>query len=160
MGVDKNTSPKRELGLYPKFTTKDSHTSLPRSRSHYGLTNPRNKPQMGPKRKHESRSKRLSNPAQCRVDGPGAWGGQSADTGRTVRYPQADSPLIATERFDMHSNTRTVHTSSTKVREQLVLHARSTTSRRTIAKHLPAKNCWPTRSKQKRSRACDEQEEP
>jgi hypothetical protein len=28
MGADKNSSPNRELGLYPKFTTKDSHTLL------------------------------------------------------------------------------------------------------------------------------------
>jgi hypothetical protein len=34
MGADKNSSPK----LYRKHTTKDSHTSLPRSRSHYGCT--------------------------------------------------------------------------------------------------------------------------
>jgi hypothetical protein len=31
MGVDKNSSQKIKLDLYPKFTTKDSHTSLPRS---------------------------------------------------------------------------------------------------------------------------------
>jgi hypothetical protein len=36
MGADKNSSPKRELGLCPKYTTKDSHTSLLRSRSHNG----------------------------------------------------------------------------------------------------------------------------
>jgi hypothetical protein len=28
MGADKNSSPKRELGLDPKFTTKDFHTSF------------------------------------------------------------------------------------------------------------------------------------
>jgi hypothetical protein len=28
MGADKNSSPKRELDLYLKFTTKDFHTSL------------------------------------------------------------------------------------------------------------------------------------
>jgi hypothetical protein len=113
MGADKNSYPKRELGLYPNFTTKDSHTSLPRSRSHYGPTNPRNKPQTIPKRKQESRSKGLSNLAQCRADGPRAWGGQSANTGRTVRYPREDGPLIVIERPDAHSNTRTVCTLST-----------------------------------------------
>jgi hypothetical protein len=113
MGDDKNSSPKRELGLYPKFTTKDSHTSLPRSCSHYGPTNPRNKPQTIPKWKHKSRSNGLSNPAQCRADGPRAWGGQSADTMQTVCYPRADSPLIATEQPDANSNTRMVRTSST-----------------------------------------------
>jgi hypothetical protein len=30
MEADKNSSPKRELSLYPKITTKDSYTSLPR----------------------------------------------------------------------------------------------------------------------------------
>jgi hypothetical protein len=110
MGADKNFSPRRELGLYPKFTTKDSHTSLPRSRSHSGPTNPRNKPQTIPKRKQDSRSKGLSNPAQCQADGPRAWGGQSADTGRTVRYSRADGPVIATERPNAHLDTRTVRT--------------------------------------------------
>jgi hypothetical protein len=28
MGADTNSSPKRELGLCPKFTTKDSHTGF------------------------------------------------------------------------------------------------------------------------------------
>jgi hypothetical protein len=86
---------------------------LPRSRSHYGPTNPRNKPQTIPKRKHESRSKGLSNPAQCQADGPRAWVGQSADTGWTDRYPRADNVLIATKRPDAHSNTRMVRTSFT-----------------------------------------------
>jgi hypothetical protein len=46
----------RENSAYtPKFTTKNSHTSLPRSRSHYGRTNPRNKPQTIPKGKHEAK---------------------------------------------------------------------------------------------------------
>jgi hypothetical protein len=86
---------------------------LPRSRSHYGPTNPRNKPQTIPKRKHETRSKGLNNPAQCRADGLRACGRQSADTGPTVRYPQADGPLVSTKGPDEHSNTRTVRTSST-----------------------------------------------
>jgi hypothetical protein len=30
MGADKNSSPNRELGLCPEFTTKDSHTGFPR----------------------------------------------------------------------------------------------------------------------------------
>jgi hypothetical protein len=70
MGADKNSSSKRELGLCPKFTTKDSHTSLPRLRSHNGPTNPRNKPQTIPKQKHESRSKGLSGSAKHQVDSP------------------------------------------------------------------------------------------
>jgi hypothetical protein len=109
MGVDKNSSPMREPGLCPNFTTKDSHTSLPRSRSHNGPTNPRNKPQTIPKRKHNSRSK-LSNPVLCQADGPRAWGGRSADTGRTVCYPRADNLLIATEPPDAQLETRMVRT--------------------------------------------------
>jgi hypothetical protein len=110
MGADKIFSLKRELGRYPKFTTKDSHTRFPRSRSHSGPTNPRNKPQMIPKRKHDSRSKGLSCPVTTLADGPRAWGRRSVDTGRTVRYPQADSPLITIERPKKHTETRTVRT--------------------------------------------------
>jgi hypothetical protein len=88
MGADKNSSPKRELSLDPKFTTKDSHTSLARSRSHDGRTNPKNKPQMIPKRKHEPRSKGLSCSAPVQADGPRPWGGLSATTTRTVRTTQ------------------------------------------------------------------------
>jgi hypothetical protein len=108
MGADKNSSPKRELGLYPKFTTKDSYTSLPRSRSHNGPTNPRNKPQTTPKQKHNSRNKGQSNPAQCRADGPRARGGRSADGGRTVHYPRANGPLNAIGTPDELLETRMV----------------------------------------------------
>jgi hypothetical protein len=85
MGADKNFSPKRELSLDPKFTTKESHTSLPRSRSHDGRTNPRNKPQTVPKRKHKQRRKGLSCSAAVQAEGPRPWGGLSATTARTVR---------------------------------------------------------------------------
>jgi hypothetical protein len=85
MGADKNSSPKRELVLCPKFTTKDSHTSLPRSRSHNGPTNLRDKPQTIPKRKHNSRSKGLSNPAQDQTDCPRPSSGQSVKRNRTTR---------------------------------------------------------------------------
>jgi hypothetical protein len=85
MGSDKNSCPKRELGLYPKFTTRDSHTSLPRSRSHNRRTNPRNKPQMIPKRKHKARSKGLSCPETAQADCPRSRGGLSTGTTRTVR---------------------------------------------------------------------------
>jgi hypothetical protein len=63
-----------------------------------------------PKRKHDSRSKGLSNPAQCLAGGPQGWGGRSADTGRTVRDPRADSLLNATEPPEAHPETRTVRT--------------------------------------------------
>jgi hypothetical protein len=85
MGADKNSSPKRELSLNPKFTTMDSHTSLPRSHSHNGRTNPRNKPQTIPKQKHEPRGKGLSYSAAIQADGPPPWGGLSATTTRTDR---------------------------------------------------------------------------
>jgi hypothetical protein len=75
MRADKNSSPKRELGLYPKFTATDSHN---------GPTNPRNKPQMIPKRKHEARSKGLSCPAGALADSPRPWGERSAVTVWTV----------------------------------------------------------------------------
>jgi hypothetical protein len=92
MRADKNSSPKRELDLCPKFTTKDSHTSLPRSRSHNGPTNPRNKPQTIPKRKRNSRSKGLSNSAQHQADGPRGWGGRFARLGQMVRGHRANDP--------------------------------------------------------------------
>jgi hypothetical protein len=76
----------------PKFTTKDSHMRLPRSRSHNGPTNSRNKPKTILKRKHNSRSKGLSCHAKAQADGPRGWGGRSASTGRMVRDPRADSP--------------------------------------------------------------------
>jgi hypothetical protein len=168
MGADKNSSPKRELGLYPKFTIKDSHTSLPRSRIHSGPTNPRNKPQTIPKRKYDSRSKGLSCPVTTLADSPRAWGGQSADTGWTVRYPRADCPLNTTERPTEHTEMRTVRTWSSD-------NPRATGAARTVRglwadgpvplrgrsdKPLPTRNSWPNRSKQRRSRTHDEHEEP
>jgi hypothetical protein len=84
--------------------------SLPRSRSHSGPTNPRNKSQMIPKRKHDSRSKGLSCPATTLADGPRAWGERSADTRRMVRYPWVDGPLITIERPNKNTETRTVRT--------------------------------------------------
>jgi hypothetical protein len=144
MGADKNSSLKRELDLYPKYTTKDSHTSLPRSRSHYGRTNPRNKPQTIPKRKHEARSKGLSNPVLCWADGPRAWGGHSADTRRMVLYLRAEGPRTPGRRSATHERTvrysqqndptrtptrrRSIPRPRT-VREQLVPRGRSATSR-------------------------------
>jgi hypothetical protein len=80
----------REPDLYHEFTTKDSHTSLPRSRSHNGPINPRNKPQTIPKWKHDSRSKGFSCPATTLADSPRPWGGRSAVTGQTVCGHRAD----------------------------------------------------------------------
>jgi hypothetical protein len=92
MGADKNSSPKRELGLCPKFTTKDSYTSLPRSRSHSGPTNPRSKRQTIPKRKQNSKSEGLSSSALDQVDCPQAPGGPSARPWLTVRMAATDRP--------------------------------------------------------------------
>jgi hypothetical protein len=132
MGADKNSSPNKELGLYPKFTTTDSHTSLPRSRSQNRPTNPRNKPQMIPKRKHETRSKRLR-----RLQQP--W--------RTVRGPGADSPRSLCRRSATHGGLSVKHkqndptgTLSRKcsvpfprtVCEQLMPRGQSVTSGRTV----------------------------
>jgi hypothetical protein len=72
--------------------TKDSHTSLPRSCSHNGPTNPTNKPQLKATRKRNSRSKGLRKFAQPGADRPcgggglsARLGGLSANTGRTVQ---------------------------------------------------------------------------
>jgi hypothetical protein len=56
------------------------------------------------------RSKGLSCPANTLADSPRPWGRRPAVTGRTIRYPRADGPLITTERPGKHPNTRTVRT--------------------------------------------------
>jgi hypothetical protein len=152
MGADKNSSPKRELGLYPKFTTKDSRTSFPRSCSHYGPTNPTNKPQTTPKQKHESRSKGLSI-----LRSAGRW---PASLGRTVRGHWADGPLPMGG-WSVNCN-RTPRRALQHTDGPNLVHRRSASNwcradgPRCLggrsAKYLPAKNNWPTRSKQKRSR--------
>jgi hypothetical protein len=166
MGADKNSSPKRALGLYPKFTTKDSHTSLPRSRSHDGRTNPRNKPQTIPKRKNESRSKGLSCSAAVLADGPRPWGGRFAALGRTVRDHRADGPRhmadgpLITNRMTQPAPTHTdglYH----------VLGRSASNSCRAVRNvpadcppnHFPHKSHWPTRSKRRCSRTREEHEE-
>jgi hypothetical protein len=68
MGADKNSYRMMNLAYAPKFTTKNSHTSLPRLCSHNRPTNPRNKSQTNPKQKRNSRSKRLSLAAWLRAD--------------------------------------------------------------------------------------------
>jgi hypothetical protein len=151
MGADKNSFPKRERGLYPEFTTKDSHTSLPRSHSHNGPTNPRNKPQTIPKRKHDQEAKDLVVLQQ-------PW--------QTVRDPGADGPLNVTERPHEHPTTRTVRTWSSDgpratratrmVRDHWADGPRSL--RRRSDKPLPARTRRPNESKRRRTH--DEHEEP
>jgi hypothetical protein len=116
--------------------------SLPRSRSHNVPTNPRNKPQTIPKRKRNSRSKRLSNSAQ-----PGA---EFAVSWRTVRKRTPNNQYCTSKCEWSVPYPRTV-------REQLVPCGRSATSRRTVRqtcsnqKHLAqrietkrTKNMWRT----------------
>jgi hypothetical protein len=92
MGADKNSSPKRELGLCHKFTTKDS------TRVCQGPVVTADLPTLGanPKRSQiksvTQRAKDLAAPhwTRCtickhRADRPRGLGGLSADTGRTVR---------------------------------------------------------------------------
>jgi hypothetical protein len=129
MGADKNSSPKRELGLCPKFTTKESHTSLPRSSSHNEPTNPRNKPQTIPKRKHDSRSKGLSSSARHQAE--------SAVTWQTVRGSRTDSSKNKPTLQQRTSNNEQFAPYPRTVREQPVPRGRSATSRRTVRQTPP-----------------------
>jgi hypothetical protein len=125
MGADKNASPKRELGLYPKFTTTDSHTSLPRSRSHFRRTNPTNNPQPIPKRKHEARSKGLSYPKATWADCPRSPRERSATHGGlSVKHKQND-PTGTLSRGRSVPRPRPIS-------EQLVPRGKSATSWRTV----------------------------
>jgi hypothetical protein len=91
MGANKNSSQKRELGLCPKFTTKDSHTSLPRSCSHNRPTNP---PGANPKLpRSKSETQEAKNLAAL------------GDTRRTVRGGRADGPRGTGERSVGHGRT-------------------------------------------------------
>jgi hypothetical protein len=64
------------------------HTSLPRSRSHSGPTNPTNKSKQVAKRKHNSRSKDLTKPGRPWADRPRLRGG------RTVHEPGGRSDPV------------------------------------------------------------------
>jgi hypothetical protein len=99
MGANK-ISP-RENRLSPKITTKGSHTSSPRSCSHDGPTNPRNKSQRKPKRKHNSKREELRqfavHRANRRQEGGGVDcsqgpGGPSEGRAWTVHDGPADRP--------------------------------------------------------------------
>jgi hypothetical protein len=86
--------------LSSKITTKDSHTNLLWSRSHNGPTNPRNK-SLDAKRKHNLRSKALSQICLSRTDRPWGWfepsmlySGPSVGQRRTVRIKHTE-PLVA-----------------------------------------------------------------
>jgi hypothetical protein len=150
-----------EFGLYPKFTTTDSHTSLPRSRSHNGPTNPRNKPQLNPTRKHNSKSKRLRQSGKHQADRPQCPGRLSARRARTVREEGTDRPKMLPEPPVLHREKRTVRDgpadrsphhgpSDTLVRTVLKLHAPKThrqkgSKERRSRTRLNTKNSWAVR---------------
>jgi hypothetical protein len=130
MGADKNSSSKSQTRLSPKFTTKDSHTSLPRSCSYNEPTNPRNTSQHTPKRKHNSRDKRQP---ICR-----APGGQSARSGRTVHKSSVDCPRGRYRRSILSNRTTRTSPGNTDgpswVCERSDLGERSVTCLRTVRK--------------------------
>jgi hypothetical protein len=135
MGADKNSSPKRELGLCPKPTTKDSQTSLPRSRSHNGPTNPRNKSQTNPTRKHNSKSKGLRQSGKHQADHPRCPGRLSARRARTVREESTNRPKLLPEPPVVHREKRTARDGPV---DRLPRHGPSNTLVRTVCKlHAP-----------------------
>jgi hypothetical protein len=81
MRADKNFSEKTRLS--PKITIEGSHTNLLRLHSHNGPTNPRNKPKLKAKRKHNSRTTRENLQV---LNGPSVRGVQ------TVRQLHTDCP--------------------------------------------------------------------
>jgi hypothetical protein len=121
MGVDKNSSPKSQTRLCPKFTTKDSHTSLPRLSSHNRPTNPENTSQTNHKRKRNSRSKGLSQSVVPGADCPHGLGGPSAGFRRTIR------------RYGTNCPKRTP--------EPRVAHPKNWTLCRLLVDHPPHKDC-------------------
>jgi hypothetical protein len=97
MGANKNSSPKRELGLCPKFIPKDSHTSFLRLCSHNGPTNLRNKSQTNPTRNHNSKSKGLRQSGKHQADRPQCPGGLFARRARTIREEGTDHQKLLPE---------------------------------------------------------------
>jgi hypothetical protein len=82
--------------------------SLPRSRSHNGPTNPRNKPQLKPTRKRNSRSKGLRLSAQPGADHPRGGDALSAGARRTIRKHKADRLKMPPKRPILHLEKLTV----------------------------------------------------
>jgi hypothetical protein len=159
MGADKNSSPKRELGLCPKFTTKDSHrvcqgrvvtTDLPTLE-----TNPKQS-------RSESTTQKAKDLAtlhsarrtvrELRADCPRGLGGPSARHRRTVRKrPQTSStaPTI-TDRPWRHLRPCTTNTP----------HADCPRTPGEPSAKIPAtEDGWKTGSKGRHSRTSDEHEE-
>jgi hypothetical protein len=97
-----------------------------------------------------------------------APGGQSAETGRTVRVVRADGPRVTDGRSEKGSRPSS---SAPRIMDSLCPVLRRSASnwcradgpRRPggqSAKLLPAKNSWPNGSKRRRSRTRDDHEEP
>jgi hypothetical protein len=130
--------------------------SLPRSRSHKGPTNPRNKPQTIPKRKRNSRSKGLRQSAVSCVDHPQGGGGLSAGTRRTVRELVAECPNMVPKPPVAHCKKWTVHPlpADRPRRADCPSSPRGPSAKPRATKYIGG-----NRSKRKRSRTRDEQEE-
>jgi hypothetical protein len=118
MGADKNSSRRMNSAYATKFTTKGTHTSLPRShsQSNNGPTNPRSKSQLKATRKRNSRKNDLDDMQSpwrtvCgdRAAGPHGGGGRSTWGWRTVREVAADSLKKPTEPPVPHPEKLTVH---------------------------------------------------
>jgi hypothetical protein len=107
MEADKSSFPKRELGLRPKFTTKDSHRSFPRSHSYNRPTNHSESETPGAKDLAALHNTKQT-VREAGANGPRGWSERSAVTGRTVRNPRVDSPKNATEPPEAHPKIRTV----------------------------------------------------
>jgi hypothetical protein len=82
--------------------------SLPRSRSHNGPTNPRNKSQLKVTRKRNSRSKRLRQSAVPGADRPHGPGGLSVGAWGTVRGFTTNRLKKPPEPLVLHLEKRTV----------------------------------------------------
>jgi hypothetical protein len=124
MGADKSSSPKRWNQLCPKIIATNSHMNLLRSHSHNWCTNPRNKSQLNPNRKHNTRSKGHGLSARLGADSPQGEGRWSAGTGRTVRkstqtsrssWGSSDGPREHRGRSEPHGQSDQLLPTKTKV---------------------------------------------
>jgi hypothetical protein len=122
---------------------------------------------MTPKWKHEARSKGLSCPAGTLADSSRPWGGRSAITVRMARDHRADGPRPTAD-CPLNTNRTTQPAPRHADGPYHVLgwsasnSCRADSPRRPggrSAKHPLVKSNWPTGSKPKRSRTCDEHEE-
>jgi hypothetical protein len=108
MGANKNSSRRMNSAYATKLTTKGTHTSFPKSHSHNGPTNPRNKPQLKATRKRNTRSKGLWRSAQPGADRPRGGSGLSARAWRTIHKHVADSLKMPPDLPVLHLEKRTI----------------------------------------------------